>query len=252
MRRLLRASVFTAIVVALAGCAAAPVTTVQRADGSTQTISWADYPGHAYIHATQVLAAPRAENIADHGHELMERIQSELASELGLDVEFADGDQWNDFESNGYGSPSLLRSYSCCSLSSEEVPTRYADWERVLAIVERISIEFGAGQLTLEQDQEELRENPDNLAQFDETWGTGIPGEYALLTALTRDSAQTVWLTIEDPSRRALATAAEKRVEPHISVEYSATVISTDDEAEFERRLAPFTGIQRPDSTEWD
>lgn len=95
-------------------------------------------------------------------------------------------------------------------------------------------------------------EDPALLADFDKTWATGVEGEYSLLAAWTSASGQSVMFTIEDPARRLEASEAEKEISPRISVDYSATVIERGKRAEFEERLAPFVGAEKPDSTEWD
>jgi hypothetical protein len=242
-----------AVILAVTGCTIPPVTSVERADGTVVTLTWADYPGHAYVDAEDVLATPDIDRIEAHGRSLMEAIQSAVAAEVGIGLELlGDGGHWSPFQTNGYGSPSLLTSYSCCSLVAETIPAEYSDWMRIYEVVGRISREFGAGPMIREQDQAWMRDDPAQLAEFDKTWGTGVDGEYSLLAAMTTGSGQTVMLTIEDPARRLAASDAEKEIEPRISVDYSATVIERGKRSEFEERLAPFTGAEKPDSTEWD
>ncbi|GAA3924046.1 hypothetical protein GCM10022382_32210 [Microbacterium invictum] len=242
-----------ACVVALTGCSIPPVTTHARADGSTVSLAWADYPGHAYVDADDILATPGIDEIEAHGHALIEAIQAEVAAETGIHLTMHGGEgQFHGFDSNGYGSPTLLTSYSCCSLVAEAVPAEFADWMRVYGIVARISAEFGAGPMIREQDQEWVRDDPEQLAEFETTWTTGVEGEYSLLSAWTTGSGQSVMLTMEDPARRLAASDAEKETGPRFSVDYSATVIERGKRAEFEERLAPFAGAEKPDSTEWE
>lgn len=252
MKRRLAAGALASLIL-LTGCSAPPVTTHKQADGSILTLNWADYPGHAYFEPSDILATPDAEQIEAHGRLLLETIRTEVAAEVGIDLEFLDGEaRFDELASNGYGNPTLLTSFSCCSLLATAVPANFADWTRVYQIVARVSKDFGAGPMIREQDQPEFKGNPEHEALFEETWGTGTPGEYSLLSAWTTGSGQTVWLTIEDPARRPGASDAEKANEPRMSVDYSATVLQAGNRAEFIERLAPFDGAARPDSTEWD
>lgn len=241
-------------VAALAACTIPPVTTEVRPDGTEVTLEWAGYPGHAYVEADDILAAPDIDQIEEHGRAFLDAVQSEVAAKVGIRMRLLSGEgMWNPFATNGYGSPSLLTSYACCSLVADVVPDEYEDWMRVYDIVARLSAEYGAGPMIREQDQEEVRDDPEQLAQFEETWATGVEGEHSLLSAWTTDSGQSVMLTIEDPARRLAASAEEKKKnEPRMSVDYSATVIQRGKRAEFEERLAPFVGAEKPDSTEWD
>lgn len=242
-----------ASLVALSGCSVPPVTTHERADGSIVTLTWADYPGHAYIDADDILATPGIDEIEEHGLALMKAIQSEVAAETGIQLMMLSGEgEFHDFDSNGYGEPTLLTSFACCSLVAEAVPAEFADWMRVYDIVARLSAEFGAGRMIREQDQDWVRDNPAQLAEFEETWATGVEGEHSLLSAWTTGSGQSVMLMMEDPGRRLAASDAEKQNGPRFSVDYSATVIARGKRAEFEERLASFVGADKPDSSEWE
>lgn len=250
-RRSAVAAVALASLVALAGCS--PITTVRAADGSTRTLTWAEYPGSAGIDADDVLSASDIDDIEAHAAALLDDMRDAIEEESGIRLEAtSDRGELRDLPSNGYGGSTLLDSYNAPSLTAAEVPEDYDTWVRIYERISRLAEDAGAGPLTLEQDQEFIRDDPGQRAQFESDWATGVDGEYALLSAFTRQSTQFLHLTISDPTRRLAASDEEKAGGPMMSIDYGATIVPEEDRAEFERRLAPFVGAPKPDSSEWD
>ncbi|AUI51615.1 hypothetical protein [Arthrobacter crystallopoietes] len=128
-----------ALAVLLVGCASSPTTTYQTESGQQITVDWAEYPGHAYSAAEDVLHAPPAEELEAVSTKLLGEIEARLTDEFGLAWEDGPDDGGNFFpqEGNGYGGDSLYVSFNSAPRESRTVPEDPRDWHRAWTLSPR-------------------------------------------------------------------------------------------------------------------
>lgn len=220
------------------------VTTEADADGGEREVHWRDYPGIPELDADEVLAGPSREEGEATGREMLAEIEEALTSELGLAwvpsvvVEDADLPRAQNY----YGGYSLLRVLNIPSRQSTTVPATWAGKEQAIAIIEEVAARYGFGDLVLDHDRPGM--SPE---EKEEGFGGSTPETSAIVSGmLTGSTGQWVWFTLQD-----LALDTEGRFAEYgdtsISLMYGANgLLPEGDRAEFERRLAPYLGLERP------
>lgn len=233
------------------------VTLVDTADGERE-VFWRDYPGIPGLEPAQVLAGPSLEQGEAAGRAVMAEIEAALTAELGLEwapPATPNGDEVAFPTENRYGGMSMLSTLNINSRQSTTVPTTWAEKERVLAIIAEVAVRYGYDGLTLDHDADWMSD-----AELVEAYGATTPEESVTVSGwLKGTTGQWLWFTITDLTLdhdgRFSAEAEETNQygwQPSsISLLYGANgLLSEGDQAEFERRLAPYAGLARPEPLE--
>lgn len=222
----------------LAACAASPETSYVDASGERVTVNWRDYPATSWIGAEAVLAAPSAEETPERSERLLADLRKALDAEFPISEWsaccFGEGPaEWFPMDSNEYGGDSMLRTYNSLNWSGEaEIPR--GQWDRVVTVAAEVAAEYGL----------DVRRHDDDLSPGLELWlheeGLSSGNDTEWLSVAVQDARL-------DPSGQALKDAEEyDQLVAGITLFYGITTISDEDRAEFERRAAPFAGLQRP------
>lgn len=247
--RIAAAAALAAVVAVTAGgCAESPKTSYTDAAGATVTVDWADYPAAAWIDSALVLGGPMVEQTtaAEEGliREVREALDAEFGAEhgpfrwrevrAGSENAPADYDEWHPMSGNGYGGDSMLLTYNSPTWeAAATIPQR--DWERVIEVVAGLAARHGLAQRMQEEQSE---------------WSGWMRTE-----TLLRGDAEWLSVSVLDTS---LDDRARRDAEEHdwilsgIQLFYGITTIREAERAEFERRAAPFLGLQRPEATHSD
>ncbi|WP_264670318.1 hypothetical protein [Arthrobacter sp. VKM Ac-2550] len=244
-----------ALAVLLAGCASSPTTTYQ-AGGQEITVDWAEYPGHAYTAAEDVLQAPPAEELEAVSGKLLGEIEARLTDEFGHAWEDGpdDGESFFPQEGNGYGGDSLYVSFNSVPRESLAVPEDPQDWQRAVDIVSEVTESYGLGKLELGNLEPALaEETAERLGstelQHQWQWFGDAYGQ-----------SQWVSLTLTDVERDPTGEAVEEMKgsieygwNPRsITISYGATTVRNEDREQFLAALEPFEGLDRPEATTSD
>jgi hypothetical protein len=250
------AALSAALAVLLVGCASSPTTTYQAESGQQITVDWAEYPGHAYTAAEDVLQAPSAEELEAVSTKLLGEIEARLTGEFGLAWEDGpdDGEKFFAQEGNGYGGDSLYVSFNSVSRESLAVPEDPRDWHRAVDIVSEVTESYGLGKLepgNLDPDLAEETAERLGSAELEEQW-QWFSDAYG--------QSQWVGLTLTDVQRDPTGEAAEEMKgsieygwNPRsITISYGATTIRNEDREQFLTALEPFEGLNRPETTTSD
>ena len=237
---------------ALSGCAGSPTTTFVDATGAEVTVDWADYPGSPGLDANDVLSAPPKERIGQVESALIAEIEQALTAEFDLDWRTAREGQWFPYGGNGYGGESAYVVYNSPDYVSDTVPRGSDDWRRVVEIVSEVTESRGLGPVEL--DHERTDADADYLL---DRFGTTEPDDYWQWTGAGHGTSQWLSIALTDVSRDDSGEAAKEWDDSglpaqSISVSYGATTLPAGDRADFERRLAPFDGLEQPPTTTSD
>lgn len=238
-----------AALAALSGCASSPTTTYIDPSGAEVTVDWADYPGSPGVDATDVLSAPPKEEIEQVESELMAEIERALGAEFDLDRQSEGEARWFPAGGNGYGGDSAYVVVNSQDHVSDTVPDSAGDWRRIVDIVSAITDARGLGPVELDHERADAGE-------LRERFGTGDPDDYWQWTGTAYGSSQWLSIALTDVSRDGSGDAAEEWKngwpDQSITISYGATTLPAGDRAEFERRLAPFAGLDMPPATTSD
>ncbi len=235
---------------AVSGCAPSPTTTYVDKSGAEVTVDWADYPGSPGIDATDVLSAPPKEQIDQVESALIAEIEQALSAEFDLDWRREREGQWFPYGGNGYGGESAYVVYNSRDYVSDTVPRGADDWRLAVDIVSEITGSRGLGPIDLDH---ELAGADDLLERF----GDGEADDYWQWTGTAYGTSQWLSVALTDVSKDDSGEAAEEwrdRGWPaqSIAISYGATTLPAGERAEFERRLAPFAGLDLPPGTTSD
>jgi hypothetical protein len=241
-----------AVALALGACAPSPTSTYVNASGEEVTVNWADYPGHAYYDADEVLKAPPAEDIETVSSAVIGEIEQRLTAEFALAWEDGpDGDQFHPLKGNGYGGPSLYVTFNSVSRESLGIPRSSAEWRRILDVVNDVLASHGFGDVQLEFTDRDESSEEGGRSNSDEHW------QWA---GMAHHNSEWVMVSLMDVDRD---TSGEAMKEMKGSIEYGwnprsvnilygATTLSAASRAEFLNSALPFTGLARPDATTSD
>lgn len=234
------------------------VVTVEETDAGPREVFWKDYPGIPELSADEVLAGPTLEEGEAAGRELMAEIEAALTAEFGLDwaaPSTGNGDQVAFPAQNYYGGPSMLSTLNVQSRQSTSVPATWSEKERMLQIMAGIAARHGFTELSLDHDSENM-----TAADLTQSFGAVTPEESVIVSGMIEGpTGQWIMFTLQDLSldqdgrftEQADASAEYGSLPNSFSFMYGANgLLPEDDRAEFERRLEPYAGLDRPEPLE--
>ena len=235
---------------ALSGCAPSPTTSYVGPSGAEVTVDWADYPGSPGVDANDVLSAPPKQDIARVEADLLAEITSALDAEFDLEWRTEGDAQWFPAGGNGYGGESEYVVFNSHDHVSDSVPGSADDWRLVIDIVSGITDSRGLGPVELSHERADA---DDSVERF----GTDDPDEYWQWWGDAFGSSQWLSVALTDVSKDDSGEAAEESDSfdwpaQSIALSYGATALPEGGRAEFERRLAPFAGLDMPPATTSD
>lgn len=257
MTRTLRCATMAALLaVVTVGCSVSPTSTVTRDDGSTVTVSWADYPGSADNDTEAVLAAPHQDEVEPLVDALFVEIQDVLDSGFELAWSTTGDEGWYPTIGNGYGGESMLTTYNSQSLETDSVPGSAADWQVIVDRISEVTERHGLGPITLDHDAVSPSEDPEVWrSDFTDRFGTDDPDEFWMWNGSALGDSQWLWVTIIDVDRDPTGKAAEEYdgdTGRMIGLFYGATTIQDGQRDAFMRSLQPFDGLEKPPASQSD
>ncbi|GAA1422603.1 hypothetical protein [Agrococcus citreus] len=260
MRRIQRALPLAALCLVgalLTGCGllqpASPTTTVTDASGHETTLSWADFPGEQHHEPADVLAAPRSEQVERFGDELLDELQRSVDDVApGLAWETGAEGGVSEHGGNGYGGPSLHRTYNSPDVSTAEVPD---DWDALTAALDAELAQHGFEAIIWDFEREPFAHQTaaEHDAEVVEVHGSLDPAEMWRWLGSASDGAMWVSVILVDVDRGVGAPPDVDRQSPQLlALMVGATVIDAADEAAYRDGTAPFEGLERPEATHSD
>lgn len=232
-----------------------PVTTVTDGSGQEIVLNWADYPADPNLDPGDVLAAPRAEDVPGVGETELERLRSAVDAVTPSLKWAPQGTGTNDslldstIGGNGYGGPSLHRIYNSPDLAGGGL-TAETDWSVVSAAINTELTELGYTPVVWDFDRpaytHQTRSERD--AEIIDQYGSLDPDRMWLWSGIAERDSMWVAVTIWD-ERRGGAKEYWPDVPSGVGLFIGGTVIATSDEEAYVAGVAPFTGLQRPQST---
>lgn len=234
---------------------ASPTTTVTDASGQQVTLNWADYPADPQTEPADVLAAPRAEQV-----EQVEQVGAALRADLQRPIDgVAPGLRWSGGSAgvfpvggNGYGGQSLHRVFNGADLSATEAPD---DWPALAAALDAALAAHGFDPIAWEFEREphEHETAAERDADVIATLGSLDPDEMWQWSGMATDGASWVSVMLMDADRGVGAPADAGLASPQLlSLLVGASVIAAADEQSYRDGIAPFEGLERPESTHSD
>jgi hypothetical protein len=253
-RALAAASVAAALALAGTGCALleppSPTATVTDADGHRVTISWADYPGEAYVEPADVLAAPRAEQVTAEAEALLVELEAAVdAAAPGLTWHRTGEHGIHPHDGNGYGGPTLHQTLNSAELAADDVP---GDWAATAATIDAALAAHGYDAIAWDHDRDPYpHESPEARdADVAATFGSLEPDEMWQWMGTARDGSMWVTVGLVDVDRGGGAPAEAEPAAPRaVWFMVGGTVIAAGDERAYRDGTAPFAGVDRPDPT---
>jgi len=239
--RIAAAALALGLLGALSACAASPITSYTDESGETVTVNWRDYPATAWYGAEEALEMPMSGEAEARSRELLREAQAALEQEFGLGEWEAYGDpadyaDWYPMGENGYGGESMLTTFNSQSWEAEATISR-EQWPRVIDVVAEVAERYGIDDRRLDE----------------------IDPEYQVWMRSETLFHEGEWLSVSVQNARLDPTgAAAEDAEEYgwfasgVSISYGITTIRDEDRAEFERRAAPFAGLDRPAETHPD
>lgn len=228
----------------------APTTTYEGADGEAVTVSWEDYPAHAYTAPQNALAVPAEHEVRPR----WEAIKLEIAERLNrwdLDFEPVLDDGWYPQQGNGYGGASSLIAYNSEEQLTTGIPPKQ-DWPELVALVDEVLAEHGIDPIVLDLEDPSMMGPDDWLVEH---YGSTDPDEWSTWTGTASAGGEWLSLVITNdelfPGEREPETD-ELRGEHWVSFSYGATTVLDAERERFERRIAPFRGLEPPSPTRSD
>jgi len=218
---------------------------------------WSDYPGIAWIDSEAVLDEPSEEETIAASAELNRHIREAISEEF--DVDWSTGDSGPPTAtSSGYGTDSMLHNWTGERWRGEISAVDAGARERIQEIVEQTGAQHGADEYTLYNDLEatdKQRAEQYGAADRDRqaNWQAGLNGgphpTHSIFAEVYDNSYPTApdytgWVP-RDSSGEPIS-ASEPTI--YIALMSSANRLLPDgDRAEYEERLAPYAGLQKPD-----
>lgn len=234
-----------------------PVARITADDGTEMVLDWADYPGDPSLDPDDVLAAPRAEEVADVGDTELFTLQSAADTAVPDLAWDSDGTGTEDsvlnttVGGNGYGGRSLHRIYNSPNLLSDDLPAD-ADWAGLGAALNEELLALGYDTITwdFERPPADHQTDADRDAEILDQFGSLDPERMWNWTGITERGSMWVSVTIWDDRRG--APEAYWPTASGISLSVGGTVVAASDEDTYEAGIAPFSGLPRPKSTRSD
>jgi hypothetical protein len=230
------------------------VVTVEATEDGQREVFWRDYPGIPELEPEDILAGPTLEEGEAAGRALLEEIEMALTAEFGLEwapPSIGNGDQVAFPAENFYGGASMLRTLNVQGRQSTSVPATWTEKDRALEIIASVAARRGFTEFTLDHDSEHM-----TAADLKESFGGVTPEESVIVSGMLEGpKGQWLMFTMQDLSldadgrftEQAEASAEYGSLPNSISVMYGANgLLPGADRAEFERRLAPYVGLDRP------
>ncbi len=228
----------------------APTTTYETAEGESVTVSWEDYPAHAYTEPLDALAAPGEGEVDERWASLRGDIEERLGAwGLAFAPELDEG--WYPQTGNGYGGDSRLITYNSEERLAKEAPPR-EDWPEVVSVVDEVLAEYGLGSLAMDHD-DPASLGPD--AWLLERFGSTDPDEWFTWGGTAGMHGEWLSLIINDDDLFAgdgEPDGDDLRGEQWVSFSYGATTVPDDERAAFEREIEPFRRLAPPEATTSD
>lgn len=252
--------------VLLTGCGAlapAPSTTYTDASGATVTVDWADYPAHAGMDGEARLGRPDQRQLEASARTLVGDIRDAIEQSAGVamtaskpEATWFGEEDWFPQAGNGYGGESMLVTVNCCDLVSEGIPDP-SRWPAVIDAVSEVTRDAGLGPLRLAHESEAMAADPAWREEHRATYCTMPDGGCWQWSADASDDVAWVHVLIQDTALDPTGDAAREAEElgwpaASISVGYGATVVRAGMTEDFERAMAPFRGLDRPEATTSD
>lgn len=249
------AAAAAALAASLTGCgllsAPSPTATVTDSSGREVTLSWADYPGEAYVEPADVLAAPRAEDVEAVAEAQLADLRAAVDAHVpGLPWGRALEGGVYEHEGNGYGGPTAHRTLNSTELLSTEVPE---DWPALVAVIETELAEHGYGPIEWDFEREPWsHETPaERDAEIVAAFGSLDPERMWQWVGTARDGAMWVTVALVDVERGVGAPAdAEPGSPQRLGFMVGGTVIAAADEQAYRDGVAPFADLERPEPTD--
>lgn len=246
-----------ASLIGLGGCSAAPTSTHTNAAGEEVTVDWKDYPAHAYSLSEELLAAPVKEDAEGVSAAILDELKATLAEEFGLQWTSSGEAGWYPTQGNGYGGKAMTTTFNSVSWDSDSAPAKTSDWERILAITNRITTARGLGAVKLSPDADTLKIDPAWHQELMEKYGTADLEKLYWWSGTAYADSQ--WISVSlvnvdrDTTGKAAAEYEKSGLPPRsISLSYGVTTVSSEDLPAFKEALKPFEGLQNPEATTSD
>ncbi|MET4098496.1 hypothetical protein ABIB37_000733 [Agrococcus sp. UYP10] len=231
----------------------APRATVTDASGQEVTLSWADFPGEAWVEPAEVLAAPRAEEIESVGDALLTDLQR-VVDEHARGGSWAEGAAGGMFANtgNGYGGETLHHLYNSSDRSTVTVPD---DWPALSAALDAELAEHGFDPIVWDFDRAPYaHQTPaEHDAEVVEVHGSLDPAQMWQWLGMASNGSAWVSVMLVDLDRGVGAPPeTDAAVQSQVSLMAGATVIQAADEQAYRDGTAPFAGLERPEPTTSD
>jgi hypothetical protein len=200
-----------------------PITVVESADGPDLVLEWKNYPAVAGLTPNEVLAAPALEVALDESGALLEDLQEELSGSLSLTWRDEDsGAEVLQVADNQFGGDSMLYSVNAPRLLAEGDTLAPSAIDGLVELVATVGERHGYDDLDVDPPQ------------------PGLPPDFRA-GVLRDDHGQWLAFTIGEPP------AATPQSTPLITLSYGANgLLPIADRVEFEKRSAPFVGVEQP------
>lgn len=244
-------------VVVLCGCTVSPTTTSAREDGEQVTVDWQDYPGHAWIEADHALAAPSPDEAERIGTDVLDDVESALSARYELTWSTRTDATWAPRSGNGYGGSSSYVTYNSASRETDDLPRDPRDWRRVIEVVSAVSQQHGLGPVVLEHERFRRDGDEEALRSLQEEAGSADPDRSWRWSGVATSGSEWLMVDLTDVYRHPDDAKVEELenigVPPRsISLTYGVTTIADGERDAFRARLAPFEGLDKPESTASD
>lgn len=239
--RIAAAALALGLLSALSACAASPTTSYTDESGNTVTVNWRDYPAASWYGAEEVLEMPMAGEAEARSRELLREARDALDQEFGLGGWEVYGDplgyeDWYPMDGNGYGGHSMLATFNSQSWQAEATVSR-EQWSRMIDVVAEVAKRYGLDGRSLEELDPEHEGWTRSEVLFHE-------GEW-LNVGVQNAQLDPTGVAVEEAEQYGWFASG-------VSISYGITTIRDEDRAEFERRAAPFSGLDRPAETHPD
>lgn len=241
----------------LGACAAPPTTTYTNTAGQEVSVSWKDYPVHAYSLPEELLAAPVKEDAEGVSAAILDELKAALAEEFGLQWTASGEAGWYPAQGNGYGGKAMTTTFNSVSWASNTAPAETVDWERILAVTNRITTARGLGLVKLSPDADRLKDDSAWHEELVEKYGTADLDKLYWWSGTAYADSQWLSLTIVNVDRDTTGAAAKEYAgsagQPRsISLDYGVTTIAEADLPAFKQALEPFLDLAPPEPTTSD
>ncbi|MDJ0311882.1 hypothetical protein [Arthrobacter sp. H35-D1] len=246
-----------AALASVSACAAAPTSTYTNASGQEVTVNWRDYPLHAYRTPDEVLTAPVKEDSEEISAAILSEIKTALGREFNLEWNARGEQGWYPSSGNGYGGEAMTTTWNSVGWNSNTVPAGTAEWERIMAIISRITRAHGLGAVQVTHHGDTFKNDPEWQKDLLEEYGTADPQKLWWWDGTAHSGMQ--WLSVyivdvaRDPTGAAAKDYEESKLPPRsISISYGVTTVPRADRAALAKALEPFAGLTPPTPTTSD